>query len=373
MYKTVRIRQHERGLLYRHGDFRRLLPPGKHRLWRLPGQRVEVVDTLPTHFAHPLLDVLATHPDMAAALHVLDLADDQRALVWKNGRLTYLCGPGRHAFWRLPAQIRIELFSTDTLRCAHKRLETMLTLPGADRFLQAVSVQPHERTLLFVDGRLIEALAPGRYAFWKHAGQITTRTVDLREQIADVAGQEIITADKVSLRVNLVVTWQVSDPVLAATVVTDVGQALYREAQLALRATIGARTLDALLADKETVGGEIQHLLQPRAAEFGVTVRSAGVKDLILPGEMKTILNQVIEAEKQAQANVIKRREETAAARSQANTARLLAENPGLARLRELDALQTILTGAKTTFVFGSGDLATQVRGLLQEDAGRNS
>jgi regulator of protease activity HflC (stomatin/prohibitin superfamily) len=76
------------------------------------------------------------------------------------------------------------------------------------------------------------------------------------------------------------------------------------------------------------------------ATEFGVSVRSVGLRDIILPGEMKQILNQVIEAEKQAQANLIRRREETAAARSQANTAKLLAENPGAgSRMKELESL----------------------------------
>ena len=95
-----------------------------------------------------------------------------------------------------------------------------------------------------------------------------------------------------------------------------------------------------------------------------MTVRSVGLKDIILPGEMKVILNQVIEAEKQAQANLIRRREETAAARSQANTAKLLAENPTLARMKELEVLAEILRGTRSTFVFGSGDLSEQIRGL---------
>ncbi len=94
-------------------------------------------------------------------------------------------------------------------------------------------------------------------------------------------------------------------------------------------------------------------------------IKSVGLKDIILPGEMKTILNQVIEAEKSAQANLIKRREETAAARSQANTAKLLAENPTLARMKELEQLTEILAGTRSTFVFGSGDMSEQVRGLV--------
>ena len=145
---------------------------------------------------------------------------------------------------------------------------------------------------------------------------------------------------------------------------SDAVQALYREAQLTLRASVGGRTLDALLSDKDAVGQEVREILSRRASEFGVTVRGVGLRDVILPGEMKSILNQVIEAQKQAEANLIRRREETAAARSQANTAKVLADNPVLARMKELEALQEILKGSKTTFILGQGDLVEQVRGL---------
>src|SRR5262249_811401 len=140
------------------------------------------------------------------------------------------------------------------------------------------------------------------------------------------------------------------------------------EAQLALRAAVGARNLDTLLADKETVGNEVREAIARRVEEFGVTIRGVGLRDIILPGDMREILNRVITAEKEAQANLIKRREETAAARSEANTAKLLTEFPLLARLKELEALKDVLQGAKLSFVLGQGDLATQIRGLIGAD-----
>jgi len=174
-----------------------------------------------------------------------------------------------------------------------------------------------------------------------------------------------MTADKVTLRVNLLVTYQVTDAQKAVTSTADYTQALYREAQLVLRAAVGAKTLDALLSDKESVGGEVKTALATRAAEMGVRVQSVGLRDIVLPGDMKTLLNQVIAATKEAEANLIRRREETAAARSQANTAKLLAESPALARLKELEMLEKILAGTNATFVLGQGDLGEQIRGLV--------
>ncbi len=372
MLGKVRIKSHERGLLFRYGDFDRLLATGAYRLWSRLWSRqrktVEIVDTLGTKFEHKLLDVLLRDAELRAALIVVDLEDHQRALVWKDGRLAYIVGPGRHAFWREPYELTVEVFNSDGLRFDHPKLDAIVGFPDGSKWLVGVDVAEHEEVLLVRDGRIIDRLGSGRHVFWKDVGRVTWKTIDRREQVADVAGQEIMTHDKVTLRVNLVVTYQVIDSLKAVTVVSDHAQALYREAQLALRAAIGTRPLDALLADKESIGGEVRNVLAPRAAEFGVVVRSVGLRDIILPGEMKTILNRVIEAEKAAQANLIKRREETAAARSQANTAKLLAENPLLARLKELEILQEILAGTKATFVLGEGDLAGQFRKLIRKN-----
>ncbi len=109
--------------------------------------------------------------------------------------------------------------------------------------------------------------------------------------------------------------------------------------------------------------------LAARTGAFGVAVRNVGLRDIILPGDMKLLLNQVISATKEAEANLIRRREETAAARSQANTAKLLAESPQLARLKELELLKEVLAGTSATLVFGVGDLAAQVRSLVKAKA----
>jgi regulator of protease activity HflC (stomatin/prohibitin superfamily) len=368
----VRVRDHEVGLWFRHGNFQRALTPGAY--W-FPGRfvlplrdRFQVVSVLATKFEHPLLDFMVEQPQLREQLLVVELGADERAVVWKDGRLGWILGPGRLAFWKRPFALQVETFNVKTLAFDHPKLETVLALPGAERFLQGVRVEAHERVLLFREGVLVDELGPGLHVFWLGAGNVEWKALDLREQVADVAGQEIMTADKVTLRVNLVVTFQVTDAVKSVTVVSDHAQALYRQAQLALREAVGTRPLDKLLTDKDSVGREVREALTARAAEFGVTVRAVGLRDVTLPGDMKTILNQVIEAQKQAEANLIRRREETAAARSQANTAKLLADNPVLARMKELEALQEILRGAKTTFVLGRGELTEQVGRLVTRE-----
>ena len=392
LFRKVNIRQHERGVWFRDGDFRRLLEPGRHRLWApfWSGRRDIVLpaDTLATRFDHSLLDVMLAQSHVRDALHVVDLTDVERALVWKDERLAYFLGPGRHAFWKTPYRLFVETFRVDGNASAgagagagvgaggsgnfwfqHPRLQVVLKHPDAGKWLDAVQVDSGAEVLLYRDGVLTDRLGQGLHVYWKGTGKVAWKAVDLREQIADVAGQEIITADKVSLRVNLLVTYQVTDPVTAVSSVGDYAQALYREAQLTLRAAVGARTLDALLADKESVGGDVRLALSARSVEFGVAVRGVGLRDIVLPGDMKTLLNQVIAAQKEAEANLIRRREETASVRSQANTAKLLADSPQLARLKELELLKEVLAGTSATFVFGEGDLAEQVRKLVKAKA----
>jgi regulator of protease activity HflC (stomatin/prohibitin superfamily) len=365
----VRIKQHERGLLFKYGDFQGVLAPGEHRLWgRLIGAdraSVEVVSTLKVRLEHALLDVLLENPGLSAQVTTLDLSQSQRALVWADGRLHSILGPGKYAFWNRPQRVEIERFDIASLRFDHVLIDQVLALKGADNFLESVQVAPESAVLLYRNGVLVDRLGPGQYVLWRGAGRTTARAVDLREKTAEVSGQEIMTSDKVTLRVNLVVTYRITDPHAAVSVVADADQTLYREAQLALRAAVGGRTLDQVLADKQSVGAEVTASLALRGKEFGAEVKGVGLRDIILPGEMKAILNQVVEAEKKAQAELIRRREETASVRSQANTARLLADNPVLARIRELELLKEVLAGTTATFVLGQGDLAEQVRSLV--------
>ncbi len=128
---------------------------------------------------------------------------------------------------------------------------------------------------------------------------------------------------------------------------------------------VGTRDLDAFLTDKDAVAGEIEEAVRRRAGELGLEIVSVGIRDVILPGDMKDLMNKVTEAKKAAEANLIARREETAAMRSQANTAKLLADNPTLMRLRELEVLEKVATSGKLNVVLGEKGLADRVVNLL--------
>jgi regulator of protease activity HflC (stomatin/prohibitin superfamily) len=131
---------------------------------------------------------------------------------------------------------------------------------------------------------------------------------------------------------------------------------VYRELQFGLRAAVGTRSLDELLEDKATIDTIVKDFAAQKLMVAGITLEGVGVKDIILPGEMKTILAQVVEAEKSAQANVIRRREETAATRSLLNTAKLMEDNPIALRMKELETLERVAERIDKISVFGGLD-----------------
>jgi hypothetical protein len=364
--KIIKIHEHEVGLYFHDGEFRGLLEAGRHWMFDLLGRvRVEVVSQRAPWLAHDKLDVIVKSGVLDDKATVVDLKDHERALVWIDGRFSHVLPPGLYAYWTTYRDVKIEIVDARAVRFMHPDLPVILKAQLAGNVLDSFQVPAGHVGAWFKDGSFIETLPAGRHAFWKNIADVKLVPIDARELILDVAGQEIMTADKVTLRLNALVTYRVVDARLSLSVVDDARQALYRETQLVLRALLGARELDGFLADKDGVVAELEHGLRRRVPAIGLEVVTAGIRDVILPGEMKDLLNKVTEAKKAAEANLIVRREETAAMRSQANTAKLLQDNPTLMRLRELEILEKVAASAKLSVVLGDKGLTERIVNVL--------
>jgi len=136
--------------------------------------------------------------------------------------------------------------------------------------------------------------------------------------------------------------------------------------QLALREYVGRYRLDELLESKEELSRFVFEALKAKEKEYYVEFHDAGVKDIILPGEIRDIMNTVLMAEKKAQANVITRREEVASTRSLLNTAKLMEENKTLYKLKELEYLEKICDNVGNITVSGGSDLLSQLTEILR-------
>jgi regulator of protease activity HflC (stomatin/prohibitin superfamily) len=185
---------------------------------------------------------------------------------------------------------------------------------------------------------LESVLDPGRYRFWFYENA-TVAKVSLREMSHVVAGQGILTADRIEVRLSLVAQYRVIDPALALNSVENYVEQLHQELQLALRDVIAGRTLDQVLDNRAEMAAELFRLAAESAKRYGVELHRVGIRDVILPGEVRQVMMQEVQADRAGRADLVKARHEVAAARARANTAKILAENPEVARLQELDAL----------------------------------
>ncbi len=363
MFKSVLVRENERGIERVDGRVRAILQPGRYTTF---GKRtVEVVSTKPTFFVHDDLEMIAKSGLLREEAKVIDLKVHQRALLWVDGRFHAALVPGLWVVWAIKREVKVDIYEAATLAFSHPELSTILEMPSGQNALMSVVVNNGEVGVLKKNGAIAEILEPGRYAFWKNVAKLEVQVVDTREIVLDIAGQEIMTADKVTLRMNAIVTYRVADVRKSLSEAQDFKQAIYRDSQLALRAIVGTRELDTLLAAKEEVAAELMGSMAPRALELGVRIVSVGVRDVVLPGDMRELLNKVTEARKAAEASLITRREETAAMRSHANTAKLFENNPMLMRLREIEALEKIADKAKLNVVLGEKGLAERIVNML--------
>ena len=306
----------------------------------------------------------AQNPELAAAHWQRVEAGENELLLWsQNGKLQNLIRPKEAAwFWREAAQPyeiqRIDLsqglaINADTV----KQLQN-INFGGHPVFKNAVhtvNVPEHHQGLVYIDNVQQPPLTQGRYHYWLVNQTVGSQVADLRLQTCEVSGQELLTEDKVTVRANVVCNYRITDAPKWFAQHQSPEEYLYRELQFAIRALIGSKSMDTLLADKQGLDTELTALIRAKVPQ-GAEIDSAGVKDIILPGEIRSILTRVVEAEKSAQANNIRRREETAATRSLLNTARVMEENPTALRLKELETLEKVTEKIDKISVYGGLD-----------------
>ncbi|MCE9668953.1 slipin family protein [Myxococcus stipitatus] len=366
-FMRVDVGQHERAFVLVDEQPTRYLAPGRYRL-TYPFKSVRIVRVatgLPLANLDTALLPLVPESDM----QLVDLGADERALLFHRGRPLKWLGRGQHQVWtveRLPGRERkpgaptvsVERVDTSHLAAEPLRDDVRALVPSND-YTEATATEGCV-VLRYVDGALDAVLPAGRHAAWTVARKVQLSVIDLRERLLHVTGQEVMTKDRVTLRLNLSASFRVADARRLAVVARTPDDVLYLAMQLAAREAVAARTLDDLLASRDEVAAVLQTQVAERAASVGLEVLRFGIKDVVLPGEMKELLNRVIQAQKEAEANVITRREETAATRSLAQTAKVLAENPLMVRLKELEAYKDLAGKVgQVHLVLGEGAMPT--------------
>ncbi|TQV74952.1 slipin family protein [Aliikangiella marina] len=362
--KKINVADNERVLMFRQNRLEQVLQPGEHKLFDWKGELAFThYDITKPELTHHLGRFLITAYQELLGDEVVsfDLKDSQIGLVYFDGKLVNILAPNSfRMYWSKAVNIEVKVLDISENYTVPKALLAQLVRNKGTVIYQVglnsvyyIEVPDNHVGLLKVNGKLEKLLKPGNYGYWRFNRNIEVNRLDCRLQNLEVSGQEILTKDRVSLRINLSASYRIIDTEKVATLLKNHSEFLYREFQLALREVVGTRSLDAILEDKDIVNQVVEKQIKAKAQAYGLEVVDVGVKDIILPGDMKSILNQVVEAQKAAEANLIKRKEETQATRSLHNTAKVMEGNPTLMRLKELEVLERVTGKIDHMTVYG--------------------
>lgn len=361
--KKVTIIANHIGLIFKNGALKNVVKEGKY--WLGFGEQLEVYDMAKPFYTQANADVLLQHEDFAAAVTVVEVPDNGIVLVYQNRNFKQVLAPGKYMYWN---GINRETFvhaHTAALEIDATIDRNLLEKAPLAAWVRSYKVEAYEKALLFIGGNFEQVLEPGNYYWWKNSITLHIVKADMRQQQLEVNGQEILTRDKAQLRVNFMIQYRVTDIKRALMDNKEYDKQLYVLMQLALRAFTGKLSLDELMESKEQIADAVLANCAAQAKELGIELLHCGVKDIILPGDIKEIMNQVLIAEKKAQANIITRREETASTRSLLNTAKLMEENTMLYKLKEMEYVEKIAEKINTISLSGGGQIVDQLRQIF--------
>lgn len=362
--KKVIINEMQRGFLFKNGKYVKMLNPGKY--YEYGDRSIQKVDIrIPIATGLVSLNTLLADENIKKSITVVEVADQEVALHYVNGKFDYVLTKGEYAYWNVNDKHNFKIIDISTPEVDDSVPEYVFSKISAD-FYTKIEVAEYQKARLYFNQRFIKVLDAGTYYFWKNGTKIDVGFVDTRLTQMDIAGQEILTQDKVSLRINFVCNYRVTDYVRILTGIDDFSEQIHVCAQLALREYVGKYKLDEILENKDKISDYVFSKLKEKESELFVEIIDAGVKDIILPGEIRAIMNTVLIAEKRAQANVITRREEVASTRSLLNTAKLMDENQTLYKLKELEYVEKICENVGNINLNGNTDVLTQLTGILK-------
>jgi len=222
----------------------------------------------------------------------------------------------------------------------------------------------YERGLLFKRGKYERLLKPGQHWYFRSVHMI--HKMDIRARIISLPGQEVLSADNVSVKLSIVCSFKVDDPHRAMVAVENYIQSLYTDLQVNLRDIVGELPIDDFLSKRKEIGAELLNRSKENSSDYGIVLESATIKDIMFPGDLKRMFAQVVNARKEGLAALERARGESAVLRNLANSAKLMDNNPGLLQLR---ILQTIDNNPGNTIILG--DISESTSPKIQIQGGK--
>ncbi len=360
------INENQIGYLTRNGKFEKVLTPGVYHYPNMLGYKVSRVkaqgwvDTCDIPFQK-----LCEDEYFAENTIVQTIPSNAFAFVIADGKPSVCVSGCTVLYWTIFEKAEIKVYTPESPEIPEDMPREYLNVMNGEQ-QSCICVPVGFAAMLYYDNRFVRELSEGVYRFWKNGVEVSARTVNVSKQLLEIPVQELLTADRVTVRVTMALEYTITKPRLYAETLSDGREQLRLTAQLALRDYVGAMKLEELLEKKSEFSAVMLERMKNSDCGKWCEFSNGGIKDVIIPGEIREIMNTVLLAEKQAQANVITRREEVASTRSLLNTAKMMEENPTLMRLKELEYLERICERVDSISVAGGADLLGQLNALCK-------
>lgn len=365
------INENQRGFLFKNGKFVKLLQPGKYHVFGSSEIKCCNIENDAVNIDTPI-DILLKDKDFKEQTTLIEINDDNHiALHFVDGEFTSVCECGKYAFWNVYNKHTFKIIDISDPETANDVPQIIFNRMPYNFYVK-INVAEHQKARLCFNCKFNRILDAGVYYFWNRDTSVSYDIIDTRLTKMDITGQEMLTKDKVAIRVNFVCNYRITDAVRILSEIDDYKEQIRIAGQLAMRNYVGKLRIDEILENKDEMSRSVFEYLKSKEKELFVEFSDSGVKDIILPGEIRDIMNTVLVAEKRAQANVITRREEVASTRSLLNTAKLMDENKTLYRLKEMEYIERICENVGSLSLSGSSDILTQLIDMIRKpDANR--
>ena len=361
--KRVRINTGKVGLVFKNGNYQKVITEGTY--WLFLNQNVIVYSLTNEFHATVAIEVLLQDINLAKMLEIVDVKDNEFILMNENNNFTEVLKAGRYFYWKGFVNRTFQRVDTSKIYITENIDTALFNNTALNKYIRLFEVAAFEKAVLLVDDVYTKTLTGGTYRFWKNETTIKIAKADMRQLQLEIAGQELLTKDKAAIRINFYTQYKVVDIEKALLENKEYEKQLYILMQLALRTYVGKYTLDELLEHKENIATAVFDQVAKNTNQLGVKVLNCGIRDVILTGDMKEIMNQVLIAQKRAQANIITRREETASTRSLLNTAKLMEDNEMLFKLKEMEYVEKIADKIGEISLSGNGNMVKQLKEIF--------
>ena len=360
-FDIIEIEDYNIGIYYRNGIYQKKLSEGTYAVSKKYYKNSFLKFDLrtPIIYNETMKKIFESNTDITGDFDI-KMVGEKELLLWYQKDIfkgKYLTG--EYIFWNKLIENRFELINLNNIEVIDKKYQNILD--KVTEIYQKFEIKEYEAGLLIVDNHYKKTLESGVYNFWIGNQKIEIIPVDLRIKQLDMQGQEILTKDKIALRLNFVTQYKIIDPVTNFKEINNLENQIYILLQIKLREYVGTQNLEQLLENKNEIAKYVLERIKSEEKKYGIEFLESGIKDIILPGDIKEILNTVLIVEKTAMANTVKRREETASTRSLLNTAKLMEENQTLYKLKEMEYIEKIVEKIGNIEINGNGNVLEEL------------